>query len=59
MPKTKKAQAKKPKFLRTDSGDLIPVQFIKKNIRSTILLLMSDPPKKIRVRDCNKHKLVY
>ena len=45
--------------IKVSSGKTIPVQFIKKNIKSWRLLLLSEPPKRIRVRDQNSHKLIF
>jgi len=52
-------KTKRPLFLLTDAGEKIPVEFIRKNIKSWRLKLMTLPPKTIRVRDKNIHKLVF
>ena len=55
-----KKPAKLPKALKTDSGEEIPVRFLRKNIKSWRLLLLTKPPKEIRVRDKNAaRKLVF
>jgi len=52
-------KTKKPVAIKTDSGEILPVQFIRKNIKSWRLLLMTSPPRQIRVRDKNSHKLIF
>lgn len=57
-----KKPLKTPKAIRTEysgSEEVIPVKFIRKNIKSWRLVLLTNPNKIIRVRDKNAWKLVF
>jgi hypothetical protein len=52
-------ESKRPRFLKTDSGQVIPIKVIKETVCAYRCILQSKPPKSIRIRKKNSHKLVF
>jgi hypothetical protein len=51
--------SKKPIFMRTNSGAILPIKVIKETVKAYRCILQIDPPKKIRIRKKNSHKLIF
>jgi len=52
-------KTKKPRFLKTDSGQTIPIKVVKETICAYRCILGVNPPKSIRIRKKNSHKLIF